>query len=137
MAAISITPASVVMGAGGSKVNGTAGATLTAGMAVYRDADDSNKYRKANFAAVATAQCDGIALNNAANNQPCTVQTAGLINIGGVTVPGFAYFVGDDGLLIPQDDVVGVNCSLTLVGYAPAGSSLVIQIAESGVLIEL
>jgi hypothetical protein len=72
MADISITAASVVPSTNAVKRTGTAGATITAGQLVYKDASDSNKIKLADNDASAAATVVGIALNGASSGQPIT-----------------------------------------------------------------
>jgi hypothetical protein len=64
MADLTITAASVLAGSGAKKVNGTAGATITAGQAVYLDSAD-NEYKLADndSATAAVRTVAGIALH--------------------------------------------------------------------------
>lgn len=74
---LSITAGSVLASSQATIYNGTAGATITAGQVVYRDASDSNKIKLADADASATAsRAFGIALNGASSGQPVRVVTA-------------------------------------------------------------
>ena len=78
MADLTITAASVVAGEGASVKQGTAGATITAGKAVYRDgADGKYKLADSNGATATIRGVDGIALNGASDGQPVSILTAG------------------------------------------------------------
>lgn len=70
MADVSITPANVLKGSNAKTRRGTAGATITAGQALYVDTADSNKLKLADAGAAATAVVAGIALHGAASGQP-------------------------------------------------------------------
>ncbi len=71
MAAISVTAASVLAGANAKKARGTAGATITAGQALYADPNASFKLKLADCdASATTAKCVGIALHGASDGQP-------------------------------------------------------------------
>ena len=131
MAAISITAASVLKSSTGQVSVGTAGATITAGQAVYIDTSDSNKIKLADANGTAPANTfAGIALNAASSGQPvtyCTNDTAGF-TIGATVVAGDTIWlsqtpggltktIGDlsGGLAI----VVGVMLTTTTMNLTP------------------
>src|SRR6185369_16605641 len=105
MAAISVTAANVAR-VDGSVVHNLAGATITAGMAVYVDA--SGLVQIATNATSAGsgvgAQNVGVALNGASSGQPVDVLRDGTVNIGGTVAVGKPYVVGTAGGIIPVDD---------------------------------
>lgn len=71
MSDISVTAASVVASAAAQTAWGVAGATITAGQTLYKDAANSNVLKLADAdASAAAANCVGIALNGAASGQP-------------------------------------------------------------------
>lgn len=71
---LSVTAGSVVPSADAKFLDGTAGATITAGQIVYQDASDSNKIKLADSnASAATATAIGIAANGASAGQPIRV----------------------------------------------------------------
>lgn len=107
MADISITAASVVPGTGAIIKQGTAGVALTAGQTVYVDPSTGN-IKKANaLTSATTAACVGIAVNNAAANQPVNYQVAGQITIGATVTTGAIYLASgnNDGGICPAADV--------------------------------
>lgn len=131
MAAISITAASVLKSSTGQVSVGTAGATITAGQAVYIDTSDSNKIKLADANGTTPANTfAGIALNAASSGQPvsyCTNDTAGF-TIGATvlagdtiwlspTAGGLTKTIGDlsGGLAI----VVGVMLTTTTMNLTP------------------
>lgn len=69
-----------------------AGATITAGQALYFDTA-TNKWKLADCDSGTAAVRDlkGIALNGASDGQPLAVQTAGLINLGATLAVGTIY----------------------------------------------
>lgn len=93
MADISVTAANVVKGTGNpSHTTGVAGATITAGQALYADGNDGNKLKPAdNDVSSATSTVVGIALNGAAANQLVSYMAAGNIVIGGTVAVGSTY----------------------------------------------
>jgi hypothetical protein len=71
MADITVTAANVVASNAAKRGNGVAGATITAGQAVYKDAADSSKLKLADAnASAASADPVGIALHGASSGQP-------------------------------------------------------------------
>lgn len=134
MTDISITAANVVKGTGADVDRGTAGATITAGQAVYKD-ETTSKYLLAdsNSATAAARTPSGIALNSASNNQPIAVVLGGPVTIGATLTPGIAYYLSDTpGGICPVADV-GPGEYATLIGMATSASVLDVRISASGV----
>lgn len=134
MTDIVITAANVIAGSNSTRKPGTAGATITAGQAVYLD-DADNKWKLAdnNSATAAVRQAQGIALNGAALNQPLFVLTSGDITIGGTVVAGSAYYLSDTpGGLIPVADL-GTGEYPCLIGMATSASVISVGIKYTGV----
>jgi hypothetical protein len=121
MASISITAANVVKGNDAAVTNGTAGETVTAGMAVYLNTT-TNKWLKAQCdgtAAEAGASGLGVALNGASDGQALAVQTGGTITIGGTAVKAAVYVVGATaGDIAPTSDVVTTGNYRSILGVA-------------------
>jgi hypothetical protein len=135
MAALVQTAASVVPETAGlRKITVTAGGTITAGMPVYKDAADSNKYKAARANAAGTSVVAGIALNGAANNQPLVVQTAGEINLGATLVVGETYCLSDAvaGQIVPIGDLGAADYPVIL-GIARTTALLPLSITVSTV----
>ena len=134
MADLSITAANVVAGSNARVVNGTAGATVTAGQVVYRDAT-TKKFGLADCdsATAGVRVAFGIALNGASDGQPLAVLTEGDITIGATMTAGLAYY------LSPTAGGIGVVGDLstgdypTLIGIAKSTSVLAVEINASGV----
>lgn len=124
MAALSITPGSVIMVSGGSKRTVTAGGTITAGMCVYEDTA-TGTYKAARANAAATSIATAIALTGSSTGQQMVIQEAGSITIGATTVAGIIYCVSDAvaGEIIPSADygagdypaVIGVASSTSVI----------------------
>lgn len=129
MVDIVITAGSVVKGANAVSENGIAGATITAGQWVYKDAA-TGKYllADANSATEAARQARGVALNGAAINQPLAIQKSGLITIGGTLTPGVAYYLSSDpgGICLVAD--IGSAEYVCLLGLATTAAILNIDI---------
>ena len=124
MADISITAANVLKSSTGQVSVGTAGATITAGQAVYIDTGDSNKIKLADADGTSPAfTLAGIALNAASSGQPvsfCTNDTAGF-TIGATVAAGDVIWLSPNpgGLtktfadLLTTDKVVVIGVMLT------------------------
>jgi hypothetical protein len=121
MADLSITAANVVKGSDANFETGTSGDTLTAGMSVYKDTADSNKWKKASAASTAALAGSGgigIALHAASSGQPIVVQTGGTITIGATIAVGQVYVVSPTaaGGIAPFTDL-NTNNYVTYLGY--------------------
>lgn len=124
MAAYTVTPASVLKGSSAKTDSGTAGETITAGMAVYKKAADSKWYKSDANAASPANTVDGIALNGASAGQPLDVVVSDTdFTVGATLTAGDVIVVGGTaaGDLAPVADlasgwyplVVGVATSTT------------------------
>lgn len=127
MADLSQTATSVVP-SGNSSVRtaeGTAGATITAGMPVYLDSTDANSVKPADASAQASAVVVGIALNGGADGQPieyCTEDTA--LNVGATLAVGAVYVASATaGGIAPEADI-GSGEYVTVLGVAMTPSAL-------------
>lgn len=128
MADISITAANVVAGSDATIERGTAGATITAGQAVYKDSTGKWQLADANSASELARRARGIALHAAANNQPLAVQTAGDITIGATITAGLAYYLSDTpGGICPVADI-GSGEYVCLLGLSKSTTVLTIDI---------
>ena len=109
---------------------GIAGVAITAGQAVYLS---SGTYLLAKGDTAPHAAAAGIALDNAAINQPVTVQYGGPINIGATTVVGQTYVVSaaNAGGIAPVSDLTTGNFVSTL-GIATSASAIQVSINNSG-----
>jgi hypothetical protein len=137
MSDISITAANVAAGSDAVIERGTAGATITAGQVVYRDAADS-KYKLADSdnATAAIRNPIGIALHGASNGQPLAIQKSGDITIGGTLTAGTAYYLssGTPGGIAPLADIASGDDPI-LLGLATSASVLRIDIQDPNVTI--
>lgn len=135
MTDISITAANVARGDDAIVEQGTAGASITAGQAVYKDAADKRfKLSDADHATAAIRAVYGIALHAAAAGQPLTVQRGGDITIGGTLVAGTAYYLssGTPGGIAPLADIAGGDDPI-LIGLAKSTSVLRIDVQDPNV----
>lgn len=137
MADLAVTAANVAkFGTTAKTESGTAGTTITAGQAVYKDAADGKfKLADCNSATAAARDFYGIALNGAADDQPLAVQTEGDITIGGTVAIGTVYCLsGTPGAVRPVADnvsgdfvsVIGVAVTTTRIRMKPLASGVAI-----------
>lgn len=134
MADISITATSVVKGASASVINGTAGASVTAGQAVYLDTSTSTyKLADADSGTAAARTCDGIALNGAASGQPLQVLSGGPVTIGATLSVGVGYYLSKTaGGICPVADLT-TGAYPTFLGFATSASVLNVSRVAAGV----
>lgn len=143
MAALSITAANVVpsslAGFPATYERGIAGAAITAGYPVYRDATDLDgsgqgklKLADAN-ASQATAEVVGIATHSATTGQPVTYQTGGPISYGAILTKGEIYVLGATaGDVCPADDLAS-GWYTTRLGHAVTTSVLLLDLRVTGI----
>lgn len=136
MADLVITAANVRAGTGARVVLGTAGATITAGKAVYLDSADSEyKLADCDSATAAIRSPAGIALNGASDGQPLVVLEEGPITIGATMTAGIAYYLSPTaGGICPVADVLAGDYPVIL-GIATSTTVLEVSIQEAGVAI--
>jgi hypothetical protein len=133
MVDITITPASVVPGSNATITHGTAGATITAGQAVYKEASSGKwKLADSDSATAEVKAMGGIALNGAADNQPLAVATGGDVTLGAVLTAGSAYYLSETpGGIQPAADLAGED--VVQIGLAKSTSVLTVRIQIPGV----
>ena len=134
MADLSITAANVKTYAGADMGSGQAGEAITAGQTLYRKAADG-KLWKADDTSIAKATCLGVALNNAAADQPVSYAKAGGVNPGAAVIVGTIYGLTDTagGISTIADRAAGDY--ITLLGVATTTSRIDLRINASGVAI--
>lgn len=134
MTDIVITAANVIAGSNASVVQGTLGATVTAGQVLYKDDTDSHwKLADSNSATVAARTPQGIALNGGSAGQPVRVHLSGDVTIGAALTAGVAYYLSDTpGGICPVADV-GTGEYSSIIGIAASTSVLKVNITSSGV----
>jgi hypothetical protein len=133
MADVAIVAASVAKGTPSTLVQALAGATITAGQAVYLSAGSVFPCDPT-FGGGTKAACVGIALNGGASGQTITYQTAGQITIGGPVVLGVVYQLSHNaaGLIAPTADV-NANDYVTIVGIGISTTALLLGITVGAV----
>lgn len=136
MADISITAANVVAGTGAAITTGTAGATITAGQALYLDSTTSTwKLADTDSATAAARVLKGVALNGAASGQTVAVCTGGPVTIGATIAAGvFYYLSGTAGGICPVADVAAGDYP-AIVGYGISTTVLQVNVVNSGVVL--
>ncbi len=134
MADIVVTAANVVASAGGLRENRIAGATITAGQIVYKEAATGLMKLADCDSATAEARIPyGFALNGAAANQPVEVLRAGLLTAGATLTAGTEYWLsGTSGAFCPAADKATGDRSV-LIGVATSTAILKVAIVDSGV----
>lgn len=134
MTALSVTSASVVASSNATRDVGTAGATITAGQALYLD-PTTNKWNLAdtNSATAAARVPTAIALNGAALNQPISFMKGGDVTIGATLTAGVAYYLGGTaGSIVPVGDLTTGDYPC-LIGIAKSTTLLAVDFQYSGV----
>lgn len=134
MADLTITAANVQISANAEIAHKRAGATITAGQAVYIAADtDRVMLADSNSATAEARVATGIALNGASSGQPCAVMTDGDVTIGGTMTAGIFYYLSDTpGGICPVADVGSGEYPCT-VGIAISTTVLRLNFESAGV----
>lgn len=125
MADISITAGNVLL-VTGTPEYGTAGATITAGMPLYKDSAASNKLKAGKADAASTDEVVGIALHGASDGQPLAYAGAGcVVNMGATLALGKVYMLSaaTAGGVAPVDDIATGNY-VTVLGVAITTANL-------------
>jgi hypothetical protein len=134
MADLTVTAASVLW-TSGTKQTGVAGATVTAGQAVYLDSTTSTLKLAQADGTAAEADAVGVALHAAGSGQPLVYASQGaVINIGATTTKATTYVVSATaGGVAPQADLISTN-KIVRLGYATdAAGAFVVDIRNTGV----
>jgi hypothetical protein len=131
MADISVTAASVA-NTGGQTDTGTAGASITAGQILYKDASANNTLKPASCASTAAAAVCGMALNGGASGQPITFAKAGATVTAGATLGvGTIYVLSDgSGTYAPVADLA-TGDKVVIVGYATSSTVLTLLLKDT------
>ncbi len=137
MADLTITAANVLKGANARIETGVAGATITAGQLVYKDASDSNKFKPvdSDSATAAARAVHGVSLNSVSTGHPITVQTEGEVTIGATVAVGTVYVASDTaGGIMPSADLETGDYT-SIIGVGKTSAILSLSIFNSGVAV--
>jgi len=134
MADLTITVTQIVPGSDAQLAYGTAGATITAGQAVYLDAATSTwKLFDANDTATNT-YTPGLALNGASSTQAITVQMGGSLTLGAGAAPVLSTIYiasATPGGIAPAADLTS-GWVTTILGVGGATNNLKMKVYTSG-----
>lgn len=134
MADLVITPANIIAGGGAFIEHGRAGATITAGQTLYKDATDGKMKVGDSDGATALKNIKGIALNGAADGQPLAYIKSGDLNMGAILTAGTAYYASETaGGIQPAADVASED--VIFLGIAKSTSVLTLDIQIPGVTV--
>lgn len=123
---ISITAANVVKGVGSVVEQGIAGATITQGQAIYKDAD-AGTWKLADADTLIASQASALALTAASSGQPIVVLTSGPITIGATMTVGETYVVSTTaGGIAPLSDLASGDFT-THIGIATTAAVLQVK----------
>lgn len=134
MADLVLTAANVLATGGSRKLDGVAGAAITAGQVVYREAATGTyKLADCDSGTAEARSPKGIALNGAATGQPIKVHVGGPITLGAVLTAGVTYYLSPTaGGICPVADVASADYPVIL-GIAKSASVLDVKVHEAGV----
>jgi hypothetical protein len=132
MVDIAITAANVAPTASTQRLTKIAAAAITAGQAVYVNASDRLALADADLSATAAAAV-GIALNNAAANQPCSYAVGGDVTINAVATVGTIYVLsGTAGGVAPAADLASGDF-VTVLGVGKTTTSIQLAVNATGI----
>ncbi len=134
MADISITAANVKPRSNTVVKHGTAGATVTAGQALYKEAATKTMKLSDNDSATAEVRAiAGIALHAASTDQPLAYASGGDIDAGATLTAGVDYYLsGTAGGICPRADVTTGDDPIR-IGIAKSTSILTLDFADPDV----
>jgi hypothetical protein len=135
MADLSITAANVVADSGAVSIQTyTAGATITAGQAVYIDTANSNVIKLAQSDGTALeATVKGIAMHGAASGQPIAVAVSGDLDLGASLTVAQVYILAQTaGGIAPVGDLASGDY-LSIIGMGTVADNFKLSITNSGV----
>lgn len=135
MSDLTITATSVIPGGGAKTVEGVAGAAITAGQCVYKEASSGTlKLADCDSATAEVRSPLGIALNGAAIGQPVEVLIQGEITIGATVEASVPYFLSPTaGGICPLADVLSGDYAVFL-GFGVSTTKIRVKIVEAGVV---
>ena len=133
MTDISVTAAAVIAGSGANVDRGeVAGATVTAGQAVYKDST-TGKCVLSDANGTGTRSVLGLTLNGASDGQPLAIVKGGDVTLNAVLTAGVPYFLsGTAGGICPEADVA-TGMQKIQIGIAKSTTVLHVSIQGTGV----
>lgn len=136
MAELSLTAANVLSGTDADYFIGTAGGSLTAGMAVYLDEIDNRLKAADANASLEAATVKGIVLQTASAGQRVKIQTSGQVTIGATVAVGTTYVLGAGGSggVAPNVDATS-GWYKSIIGVAISATVIQLHIFNSNALI--
>ena len=127
-----VVPANVKPGTDAVTKRGIAGEPITAGDSVFVAADLQIELAENDLTAVEAA-ARGVALNDAALDQPIEYAVTGDVDMGAILSVGQTYIVGaGPGGIAPEADA-GIGDFVTVIGVATTANLLKLGILQSGV----
>jgi hypothetical protein len=137
MVDVTVTAASVIASGQAEKESGIAGAAITAGQSVYKEAATGQfKLTDVDSATAEVRNCYGVALNGAAIGQSVTVAKSDPDFTPGATlVKGSRYYASSTpGGVAPEADVTSGKY-VVLLGVASSTSKLILRPWNTGVVV--
>jgi hypothetical protein len=136
MADLTITAANVLPGAKAALEDMKAGAAITAGQVVYKEAGTGlAKLADCDSATTEARIAYGIALHAASTGQPLKVLRSGPVTIGATLTAGTDYWLsGNAGGICPRADTAAGD-RIVLIGVATSAAVLNVLNFDSGVTI--
>lgn len=137
MADISITVANVLKSSAGQQQTGIAGATITAGQALYIDTSDSNKLKLADSNGASPANTvAGIALHASLSGQPISyVSTDTAFTFGGTVSAGDTIWLSNTaGGLTKTFADLATGSTVIVVGVAATTTTMNLSPVVGGVI---
>lgn len=127
-----VVAANVTPGTDAVTKRGIAGEPITAGASVFPAADGGIELCEKDLT-VLEAACKGVALNDAALDQPIEYAVTGDVDMGAILSIGQVYIVGaGPGAIAPEADAA-VGDFVTVIGVATTASLLKLGLLQSGV----
>ena len=115
--------------------SGTAGATITAGQAIYLDSSTSTLKLCDADASVTAAACVGVALHASLSGQPLQYLTGGQITIGATVAIGTIYVAAATaGGIAPSTDLAS-GWFTAIIGIATTAAIITVSLNVGGVAV--
>lgn len=131
MADLSVVAADVLPVLNTTIMRGTAGATITAGQALYLNTS-TGRYVQAQADDAATDHVVGIAAHGASNGQPIQIITGGTVDLGVTLTVGEIYVLSASaaGGIAPESDLTSTNY-VSVIGVAQTADNMILSITNS------